>query len=697
MPLSDRFTRSTSDACSSIDRFLWMIPMPPCCAMAMARRDSVTVSIAALTSGTDNRMLRVSRVVMSTCVGTTVECRGTSSTSSKVSAVARSVAVAVRSVDSVFRSIDTKKGRRLSARLTTRDVRLTTASCSRSVALFVLLPAAARTRVVAADLRPFVPHRFHRGVVAADARSLLCRRARPCRCGGRRCRRSRTEDGRRGAFRARIVEDERGTPHGLATYRRGRSLLAQYRPQPPEIADDFLVHPILHRLEEVEALLLVLDERIALAVAAEADALLEVIQAVEVILPLLIDDLQHDVALDALQHVPADQLLLLLVGVDDLRPQLVANLVRRPIVEVQAGGLDREDAFCFALERVEIPLLEIGLARSVVFDRRVEDLFCQLHQVAAGVERDLFAVFVLQPDLPFENLTAQRIDVLALLVHHVVVLEQMLADGEVLRLDLLLRAFDRAGHHAMLDRHAFFHAEPLHQAGDPIRAEDAHQVVFEREIEARRARIALAAGASAQLIVDPPRLVALGRDDVEAALVDNVLVLRIAERLEVREDPRVGVLRHAVERVEVKEVDELLVLDEALLPLRQPLGDFLRQALLARHELGVAAEQDVRAAAGHVGRDRHRALAARLRDELRLLRVILGVEHDVLVRAAAGRRAALQAAPIEHRRQLLRLLDRHGADQNRTSLLVLVENLPDDRVPFLFLGAIDEIGVLDAA
>ena len=66
MPLSDRFTRSTSEACSSIDRFLWMTPRPPCCAIAIARRDSVTVSIAALTSGTFSRMWRVSCVLTST-------------------------------------------------------------------------------------------------------------------------------------------------------------------------------------------------------------------------------------------------------------------------------------------------------------------------------------------------------------------------------------------------------------------------------------------------------------------------------------------------------------------------------------------------------------------------------------------------------------------------------------------------------
>ena len=89
IPLSDRFTRSTSDACSSTVRFLWMTPMPPCCAIAMASLDSVTVSIAALSSGTLTRMCRVTHDVTSTALGSTSECRGTSSTSSNVSAVER--------------------------------------------------------------------------------------------------------------------------------------------------------------------------------------------------------------------------------------------------------------------------------------------------------------------------------------------------------------------------------------------------------------------------------------------------------------------------------------------------------------------------------------------------------------------------------------------------------------------------------
>ncbi|MNC85809.1 hypothetical protein D3C83_14230 [compost metagenome] len=60
----------------------------------------------------------------------------------------------------------------------------------------------------------------------------------------------------------------------------------------------------------------------------------------------------------------------------------------------------------------------------------------------------------------------------------------MLADAEVLRLDLLLRALDGAAHHAVLDGDAFFHPQLLHQARDAVGAEDPHQVVFERQVEA---------------------------------------------------------------------------------------------------------------------------------------------------------------------------------------------------------------------
>ena len=52
-----------------MDRFLWITPIPPCCAMAIAIGASVTVSIAALTTGMLMLTLRVKRVVVSVSAG----------------------------------------------------------------------------------------------------------------------------------------------------------------------------------------------------------------------------------------------------------------------------------------------------------------------------------------------------------------------------------------------------------------------------------------------------------------------------------------------------------------------------------------------------------------------------------------------------------------------------------------------------
>ena len=51
MPDSERFTRSTSSACNSMDRFRWIMPIPPSRARAMANRLSVTVSMGEETRG----------------------------------------------------------------------------------------------------------------------------------------------------------------------------------------------------------------------------------------------------------------------------------------------------------------------------------------------------------------------------------------------------------------------------------------------------------------------------------------------------------------------------------------------------------------------------------------------------------------------------------------------------------------------
>ena len=83
-PASERFTLRTSLAWRAMSRLRWIIPRPPSCASAMARRASVTVSIAAETIGMFKVMFLVSRVPVPTSSGITSDLFGTMSTSSKV-------------------------------------------------------------------------------------------------------------------------------------------------------------------------------------------------------------------------------------------------------------------------------------------------------------------------------------------------------------------------------------------------------------------------------------------------------------------------------------------------------------------------------------------------------------------------------------------------------------------------------------
>src|SRR5581483_4346480 len=82
IPASERLTRSTSATWSSIERLRWTTPMPPTRARAIASRASVTVSIAAETTGIASSIPRVSRVRVETSFGSTSDSAGTSRTSS---------------------------------------------------------------------------------------------------------------------------------------------------------------------------------------------------------------------------------------------------------------------------------------------------------------------------------------------------------------------------------------------------------------------------------------------------------------------------------------------------------------------------------------------------------------------------------------------------------------------------------------
>ena len=77
-----------------------------------------------------------------------------------------------------------------------------------------------------------------------------------------------------------------------------------------------------------------------------------------------------------------------------------------------------------------------------------------------------------------QQLAAHAVDGFALLVHHVIVFEEMFAGPEVLGLDGLLSSFDALGDQLRLDRHVFFHAELQHQVLDLLAPEDPQEIIL---------------------------------------------------------------------------------------------------------------------------------------------------------------------------------------------------------------------------
>ena len=83
-------------------------------------------------------------------------------------------------------------------------------------------------------------------------------------------------------------------------------------------------------------------------------------------------------------------------------------------------------------------------------------------------------------------------------------------------------AFDS---HLRADRLAVGEVRVHHLGEQRVRPEDAQQVVLEAQVEPRQARVALAARAAAQLVVDAAALVALGAEHEQPARREHLLAL----------------------------------------------------------------------------------------------------------------------------------------------------------------------------
>src|SRR6516225_4631799 len=162
------------------------------------------------------------------------------------------------------------------------------------------------------------------------------------------------------------------------------------------------------------------------------------------------------------------------------------------------------------------------------------------------------------------------------------------------------------------------------------------------------ARVTLTAGATAQLVVDSPALVPLGAEHIEAA---------------------------GGKRLLLKTCHLFTDVDGARVLLARP-RIFDASDLLTDAHVGISAELDIGAAAGHVGGDGDGARNAGLRDDICFLFVVAGIQDgkdlglgSTLVagikryeRVWIGEVVLLPALLAQHLGQLLRLLDRRRAN-----------------------------------
>ena len=420
--------------------------------------------------------------------------------------------------------------------------------------------------------------------------------------------------------------------------------------QVEQVPDDLLHEGFHHGVEHQATLALVLDQRVALGHRPQPNAFAQVVHFVEVFAPLAVEHGQQHLPLQLTHGVLAQGFLAGVVGVVGIIDELVDHRVllgdRLDVVHAQRHRVQRLQV---GDQLLQVPVVAeaLGAVAHGFGDHpghRVAQLLLHIGAI--------------------EHLATVAVDGVALAVHHVVVLEHVLAHLEVLRFNLLLGVLDGVRNPLMFDGLVLGDLEGHHGPFDHLGLEQPQQLVLQREVEPALARVTLTARATAQLVVDAARLVTLGADHVEPAQLDDLLVLGLGLLLDLLEcfGPGGLVLIGGLDRV-------------------QPL---LLQHLVGQ-EFGAAAEHDVSASTGHVGGHRHRTLATSHRDDRRLRLVVLGVQHLV--------RNALLAQQL---RDPLRLRHRGGADQHWLALLVALGDVFDDGVELGVLAAIDQVGLVFA-
>ena len=240
-------------------------------------------------------------------------------------------------------------------------------------------------------------------------------------------------------------------------------------------AGDGVFDGIQHLPEQLKRLALVFLLGLLLGVAAQMDALAQVVQGAKVVTPMRINGLQQDHALKPGEVLGTDLLHLAgKQGVGDFHHVFEDVLIGHGLRLGHRSHQIKTDlpvGLQSTLQPGQVPLLFHRLVRHVLAHQIGDSAFTQRRHL--GIQID-----------GIQDRVALLINHFALVVGDVVVLQQLLAHVEIACLHLALRALDAASDHARLNRFALGHVQALHDGLDAIAREDAHQRVVQAQIKA---------------------------------------------------------------------------------------------------------------------------------------------------------------------------------------------------------------------
>ena len=311
----------------------------------------------------------------------------------------------------------------------------------------------------------------------------------------------------------------------------------------------------------------------------------------------------------------------------------------------------------------QVPVFLVVVVDQILIHCRVDQLLHHLENILVDI-------------VSVQHGCTLLVDDLTLLVHNVVVVEDILPNRKVSALHLLLGGFDDLGEHPALDGHVLLYVQSTHHVFQTLPGKYPHQVILYGQEEAAFALVTLTTGTSAKLIIDPAGFMPLCTQNVQSPCfldlhclfldLGTELVIQFLVNSSCRQDLLILRIRIAHSLVD----------------------DIILVALLAHfclcQKFSVTAQHNIRTTARHVGCNGHCTQLACLCHDLCLTGMLLCIQHIVL-----------DALPGQHPGQQLGLFNGNGTNQHRLPLGMTLADLVDDGFKLALFGSVDPILVVD--